>query len=157
MQAFDLKGEESSNDDTSLAAPHVHNINKGWDSEVHLVPPKLGSRSISIKAQHPTLQVVIKAAICEVTSDALFITAFPSAITTTKYFCDTLSTCTKALNFPVLHHRFEEDPKFTEVISRIVRHPMLVLLPYLIVIFDHSWLPIFHTSMVASKNGLYWR
>jgi hypothetical protein len=157
VQAFDLKSEESSNDNTSLAAPHVHSINKGWDTEAHLVPPNLGSCGICVKAQHPTLQAVIKAAICEVTGDALFVTAFPSVITTTSYFHDTLSTLAKNLNFPTLCRHFEEDPKFTEVISHVVSCLILVLLPYISLIFDHSWLAIFHTSVVALNDGLYWR
>lgn len=154
-----MRSEESSDDDTSLAAPpsHIHNVNKGWDGEAHLVPPELGKRGINIKAQPPPLQAVIKVAIREVIGDGLFITAFPSAITTTSYFRDTLRTSAKNLNFQVLRRRFEEDPKFTEVVSCVVSRLMLVLLLYPSLILDHSWLHVFHTSVVALKNGLYWR
>lgn len=137
MQAVDLKTEESSNDDTSPAAPYVHDVNKGWDIEAHVVPPEMGSRGISVKAQHSTLQMVIKAAIRQAIGDALFVTAFPSAITTASHFRDTLSTSAKNLRFPILRRRFDEDPKFTEVIARVVSRPMLVLLLYLSLIFDH--------------------
>ena len=145
MQAFDLKSEESSNNNAST--PHGHDVNQGWDNEAHLVRPQPGARIISIRVQSPALQAVIKAAVREVTGDALFITAYPSAIAVTSYFRNTLRTSADNLNFPILRRRFEEDRKFTDIISRIVSHPMLVL--PLCLIFDHSCLPVFRTSVVA--------
>ena len=116
---------------------HGHDVNKGWDREAHFVPPQSGACIISIKAQSPALQAIVKAAIHEVTGDALFSTAYPSAVTVVDYFCDTLRTATENLNFSALCHRFREDHKFVEIISRIVSHPMLILMLFLI--FDHSW------------------
>ena len=69
MQAFDLESEESS--DNNASTPHGHNVNQGWDNEAHLIWPQPGACIISIRVQSPALQAVIKAAVCEVTGDAV--------------------------------------------------------------------------------------
>jgi len=127
-----------SDDDTSI--PCGHDVNKGWDRGAHFVPPQLGARIISIRLQSPALQTVIKAAIREITGDALFSTAYPSAITVADYFHDTLRATADNLNVSALGRRFEKDRRFAETISCVVSPPMSILLLFLI--FDHSWLSI---------------
>jgi len=145
MQSSNLESEALSDDDTSI--PCGCNVNKGWERGAHFVPPQLGAHIISIRLQSPALQMVIKAAIREITGDALFSTAYPSAITVADYFCDTLRATANNLNVSVLGHRFGKDRRFAETISRVVSPPMSVLLLFLI--FDHSWLSICQTSIVA--------
>jgi hypothetical protein len=99
---------------------HYHNVNKGWNLDAHYIPPQAGACVISIKAQPPSLCAVIKAAIHEITGDALFITAYPSAVTVVVYYCDVLKSCAENLYFDALCDRFEKDRKFVEVISRVV-------------------------------------
>jgi len=110
---------------------------------------------ISIKAQSPALQVVLKAAICEITGNALFITAYPSVVTINKYLCNTLKTATKNLNLSTIYDRFEDDHKFVETMLCVVCHPMLMCL--LCLILDCSWLSAFQTSVVALKKWLQQR
>ena len=102
---------------------------------------------ISIKAQSPPLQTIVKAAIRTVTGDALFSTAYPSAVTVADYFRNTLRTTAEDLKFSTLSQAFEEDRMFVETISRLVCYPVLILLPCLI--FDHSWLSDFQASVAA--------
>jgi hypothetical protein len=97
-----------------------HDVNKGWNLDAHYIPPQAGSRNVSIKAQPPSLQAVIKAAIREITGDALFISAYPSAVTSADYYCDVLKNCAERLHLDALCDRFENDRKFAEVVSRIV-------------------------------------
>jgi hypothetical protein len=80
----------------------------------------MGACIISIKAQPPSLQAVIKAAIHKITSDALFITAYPSTVTITDYYCDVLKSCAENLHLDALCDCFEKDHKFAEVISHVV-------------------------------------
>lgn len=108
--------EVSSDDD----AADLHHINRGWHADAHYIPPQAGARIISIKAQSPMLQAVIKAAIREVTGDAMFITAYPSAVTIAEYYSNILKRSAEIVNFNALHDRFMKDAKFAEVISRIV-------------------------------------
>jgi hypothetical protein len=98
----------------------LHNINKGWHADAHYVPPQAGARIISIKAQPSMLQAVIKAAIREVTGDVMFITAYPSTVTIAEYYGNILKKSAENLNFNALRDRFVKDPKFAEVISRVV-------------------------------------
>jgi hypothetical protein len=100
---------------------HYHDVNNSWNLDAHYVPPQAGARIISIKAQPPSLQAIIKAAIREITGDALFITAYPSAVTITDYYCDVLKCCAENLHLDALCDRFEKDRKFAEVVSRVVR------------------------------------
>lgn len=83
-------------------AHDIHHVNKGWHTDAHYIPPQAGAQIISIKAQPPTLQAVIKAAICKVTGDALFITAYPSAVTIGDYYSDILKRLAKTLNSDML-------------------------------------------------------
>jgi hypothetical protein len=106
---------------------HYHDVNKGWHVEAHYVPPQGGARIISIKAQPSLLQAVIKASIREVTGDALFVTAYPSAVTTTDYFCDLLKKAAGNLDLNVLCERFRKDRRFAEVISRVVSFSLIIL------------------------------
>jgi hypothetical protein len=102
--------------------PHSNyrDVNKGWDLDAHYVPPQAGARVISIKAQPSSLRAVIKAAIHETTGDALFITAYPSAVTVAAYYCDVLKSCAEKHHLDMLCDRFEKDRKSAEVISRVV-------------------------------------
>ena len=109
--------EVLSDDDDAV---NLHNINKGWHADAHYIPPQGGARIISIKAQPLMLQAIIKAAIREVTGDAMFITAYPSAVTIADYYSDILKRSAENLNFNALCDRFAEDNKFAEVISRVV-------------------------------------
>ncbi|KAH9992946.1 hypothetical protein BJV77DRAFT_962129 [Russula vinacea] len=86
IKPSDLEGEELSDNDDSLS----HDINEDWDHNTRYVPPHAGARMISIKAQPPSLQLVIKVAFREVTGDALFVTAYPSAATIADYYHDIL-------------------------------------------------------------------
>ena len=124
-----MEGEESSSDDAADPSldPHYHIVNKGWHVDAHYVPPQAGARIISIKAQPSTLQTVIKASIREVTSDALFVTAFPSAVSTVDYYRDILKEAAGNLDLDALSDRFKKDRKFAEVISRVVRFPLIIL------------------------------
>jgi len=149
MQSSNLESKALSNDDISI--PCGHNINKGWEHRAHFVPLQLGAHVISISLQSPALQTVIKAAIYEITGNALFSTAYPSAIIVADYFCDTLRAIADNLNISVLGHHFGKDCRFVETISCIVSPPMSILLLFLI--FDHSWLSICWTW----KNWLQWR
>lgn len=108
---------EASSDDETV---DTHQANKGWRADAHYIPPQPGARIISIKAQPLSLQAVLKASIREVTGDALFITAYPSALTITDYYCGLLKRSAENLRFDVLRDRFNSDPKFSEVISRVV-------------------------------------
>jgi hypothetical protein len=108
--------KDSSDDD----ATDTCQVNKGWRADAHYIPPQPGARIISIKVQPPSLQAVIKAAIREVTGDALFVTAYPSAVTITDYYCDLLMGSAGNLHSDILRDRFEKDRKFAEVISRVV-------------------------------------
>jgi hypothetical protein len=148
VKPSNVESEESSDDNTSTH--NDHNVNKGWDSSAHIVTPRAGARLISIKAQSPALQTIVKAAIREITGDALFSTAYPSAVTIVKYYCDILGSTAMTLNFLSIYQRFKDDDKFAETVSRVVRYPVLVLLPCLI--FDHSWLSVFPTSVVALRK-----
>jgi len=107
---------------------------------------------ISIKAQSPALQAVLKAAIREITGNALFITAYPSVVTIADYLCNTLKTAATNLNFSTIRDCFEDDHKFAETMSRVVCHPTLICL--LCLILDCSWLSAFQTSVVALKKWL---
>ena len=146
VQSFNSESKEWSNDDSSIH--RGRNVNKGWDHGAHFVPPQSGARIISIKAQSPALQAIIKAAIREITGDALFSTAYPSVITVVNHFCNTLRTATNNLNFPTLGHRFQNDRRFAETISRVVSHPMSIIL-VLFLIFDHSCLSVCQTSVAT--------
>lgn len=143
-----IESEGSSDDDASIA--YGHDINEGWDPSAHLIPPQSGARIISIKAQSPALQAVVKAAIRDVMGDALFLTTYPSPITVVDYICDTLRTNANRLNFSALSDRFAEDRKFVETISHVVCRPILILLIFLT--FDYSWLFVFLTSVVALRK-----
>lgn len=110
--------------------------NKCRDPIASLTLPAPGARMISIRAQAPEIQTVIKAAIRKITGDALFLTAYPSAITLAAYLRDTLATTAKDLKLSSLSLRFQGDHKFGESISRVVCHPSLIL--SLCLIFDHS-------------------
>ena len=145
MQSSNLESEALSDDNTSI--PRGRDVNKGWERGAHFVPPQSGARIISIRLQSPALQMVIKAAIREITGDALFSTAYPSAITVADYFRDTLRATADNLNVSVLGYRFGKDCRFVETISRVVSPPMSVLLLFLI--FDHSWLSVCQTSVAA--------
>jgi hypothetical protein len=124
-----LDCEELSDDDVADTLPDV---NRGWHLDAHHVPPQAGTRVISIKAQPSSLQAVIKAAIREVTGDALFVTAYPSAVTVTDYYCDILKKCAENLNNPNLRDRFEKDRKFAEIISRVVGFSLSIMSQHLI-------------------------
>lgn len=102
--------------------PHsrYHDVNKGWNLDAHYIPPQAGAHIISIKAQPPSLQAVIKAAIPEITGDALFIMAYPSAVTVMDYYCDVLKSCAENLHLDALCDRFEKVCKFAEVVSHVV-------------------------------------
>jgi hypothetical protein len=126
-----LDCEESSDDDAAKTQLHV---NEGWHRDAHYVPPQAGARIISIKAQPSALQAVIKAAIREVTGDALFETAYPSAVTVMDYYCDLLKRSAGSLNHLKLRVRFEKDRKFAEVISRVVRFSLVILSRHLILV-----------------------
>ncbi|KAF8237329.1 hypothetical protein L208DRAFT_1375693 [Tricholoma matsutake] len=95
---------------------HYPNVNKGWKLGAHYVPPQSGACIISIKNQSSSLQSVIKAAICEVTGDALFKTTYPSAVTIVDHLCNLLKQLAKDLNLCTLHNCFEQDCKFAEVV-----------------------------------------
>jgi hypothetical protein len=118
-----LKLEASSDDETV----DVHQANKGWRADAHYIPPQSGARIISIKVQPPSLQAVLKASIREVTGDALFVTAYPNALTITDYYCDILKRSAENLRFEMLHDRFKSDPKFSEVVSRVVSFTSFIL------------------------------
>lgn len=125
--------EELSSDDAAITSP----VNKGWHLEAQYNPPKGGARIISIKAQPTSLQAVIKAAIREVVGDALFVTAYPNAVTATNYYCDVLKKRAEKLHNVKLHDRFEKDHQFAVVISRLViffRVIMSQRLPYLLTV-----------------------
>lgn len=98
----------------------AHDVNKGWHLDAQYKPPKRGARTISIKAQPESLQAVIKAAIREVTGDALFVTAYPSVVTINDYYCDLLERFAGNLHCSKLQERFEKDRQFAVVISRPV-------------------------------------
>jgi len=145
MQSSNLESKALSDDNTSI--PCGRNVNKGWEHGAHFVPPQSGAHIISIRLQSLALQMVIKAAIREITGDALFSMAYPSAITVADYFHDILRATADNLNVSVLGRRFGKDRRFAETISHIVSPPMSVLLLFLI--FDHSWLSICQTSIAA--------
>lgn len=106
-----------SNDDVA----NPSRVNNGWHVNSHYIPPQAGARIISIKVQPSPLQSVIKAAIREVTGDALFVTAYPSAVTISDHYIDILKRSAGNLNLGALQERFEQDRKFGDVISRVVR------------------------------------
>lgn len=107
--------------DNDNSSSYNHDVNKDWERDAHYVPPQPGARIISIKAQSPSLQLVIKAAIREVTGDVLFVTAYPSAVTVTDYYHNILKKSAENPNLNILRDRFERDHKFVAVISRVVR------------------------------------
>ena len=125
-QRHNPDSEGSSNDDMAnfsnddiMANPS--RVNNGWHVDSHYVSPQAGARIISIKVQPSPLQSVIKAAIREVTGDALFVMAYPSAVTISGYYIDILKRSAGNLNLGALQERFEKDQKFGDVISRVVR------------------------------------
>jgi hypothetical protein len=97
-----------------------YEVNMDWHQEAHYTPPAGGSRIISIKAQPQSLQDVIKTSICTVTSDAVFVTAYPNAVTIQDYFCEILKKSADNLNKQKLRDRFAKDRRFAEIISRVV-------------------------------------
>jgi hypothetical protein len=116
--------EETSNDNASMQSND--DDKKELEDTACIVPPQAGAHNISIRAQSSALQLVIKAAVLEITGDALFTTAYPCAITFSGYLRDILRTAAKNLNLPVISHRFAEDRKYAEIISRVVCLPMLL-------------------------------
>ena len=118
-----MEGKELSDDDDSLS----HDINEDWDHNARYVPPHAGARMISIKAQPPSLQLVIKVAIREVTGDALFVMAYPSAATIANYYHDILKKSAENPNLNILCDRFEKDHQFVAVVSRVVRFSWFIL------------------------------
>jgi hypothetical protein len=131
---------------------HSHNpsrdINKGWKLDAHYVPPQVGARIISIKAQPPLLQTVIRAAIREVTGDALFVTSYPSAATVVDYYHGILKKSAENPNLSLLHDRFQRDPKFAAVVSRVVRFSRLSCL-------SRDPLSLFTVSCSSFKPSLW--
>jgi hypothetical protein len=104
--------------DDDVAKPS--GVNNGWHVDSHYIPPQAGARIVSIRLQPSPLQAIIKVAIREITGDALFVTAYPSAVTITDYYIDHLKRSAGNLKLSALRERFERDPKFGDVISRVV-------------------------------------
>jgi hypothetical protein len=133
--------------DNDAATGNLHHVNKGWHANAHYIPPQAGARMISIKVQPSTLQAIIKAAICEVTGDALFITAYRSAVAITDYYSDILKRSAKNLNSDVLYDHFAKDRKFAEVISRTVSLLYFILSQHLICLQLAARLSNLHCSL----------
>lgn len=95
------------------------NVNRGWPKAAHYVPPKSGAHAISLKAQPPLLQKVLKAGICQITGDALWETLFPQLGDAYKPCCKVLWACMNECGYEDLVDCFTWDVKFGISMARI--------------------------------------
>ena len=86
----------------------------------YYVPAQAGARLISLKAQPLELRTVIKAAICEVTGDAMFESTYPSSHMLNKYYRNVLKQSATQLGFSSLSNLHERYQESADVIAQLV-------------------------------------
>ncbi|KAF8065172.1 hypothetical protein FPV67DRAFT_1628477 [Lyophyllum atratum] len=94
--------------------------NSAWPLQAHYVPPPPGSRNLALTAQPAPVHALIKAAIRQVTGDALVVDAYPSPATIDDYFCQLLIGIAKDLGFLALSDRIAIDKALCDYISRLL-------------------------------------
>ncbi|KAG6907624.1 hypothetical protein DXG01_008160 [Tephrocybe rancida] len=92
-------------------------INSQWPPDAHYVPPAAGSRSIALMAQPRFMRALIKAGIYQVTTNLLFVDAFPSVTTINDYYRVVLVDKAAALDIESLVDRINNDSVLLDHIS----------------------------------------
>ncbi|GLB45949.1 hypothetical protein LshimejAT787_4200050 [Lyophyllum shimeji] len=108
---------DSANVQTAISNPA--NVNARWPLQAHYNPPPPGSRNLSLTSQPAPLHTLIKAAIRQVTGDALFVDMYPSVATIDDYFRQVLIKTANDLEYFALSDRLTTDKPLVDFISRL--------------------------------------
>ncbi|GLB45106.1 hypothetical protein LshimejAT787_2000110 [Lyophyllum shimeji] len=109
---------DSANVQTAISNPA--NVNARWPLQAHYNPPPPGSRNLSLTSQPAPLHTLIKAAIRQVTGDALFVDMYPSVATIDDYFRQVLIKTANDLEYFALSDRLTTDKPLVDFISRLL-------------------------------------
>ncbi|KAJ8507316.1 hypothetical protein ONZ45_g10302 [Pleurotus djamor] len=97
-------------------------VNDGWESEAHYEPIGPMSRSLSLKHQPTAFRETLQAAICFVTGDLAFDTAYPdtSVERHVKYHRQALIKCATSLGYTQLTRRFQKDTELVKLAATVL-------------------------------------
>ncbi|KAF8056056.1 hypothetical protein FPV67DRAFT_1678529 [Lyophyllum atratum] len=120
--ANEAKPEASDAESSSptTLTPFILPVNAAWPSSAHYVPLLPGSRNLSLTVQPPNVRAVIKAAIRQVTGDALFNDAYPPAPSIDGYLHQMLIRLANELSLFALRDRLTIDRVLVSHISRLL-------------------------------------